>query len=91
VISCDVRNSILIHFNEHLLSINIRILYNFIYYCLYYFVVDYVHCNVGNLHNAMQADGLRVPKLVACGMCCLVWISTSIRCTGNENSDTNII
>jgi hypothetical protein len=53
--------------------------------------MGYVHWNIVNLYNAMQADGLRVPKHVACRICIVMCISVSIRCIGTENSDANAV
>jgi hypothetical protein len=79
VISCNLNNYIFISFNERLLSINNCILYDFIFYFLYCCVLDYVHCSIVNLCNAMQADGLRVPKHVACRIYILMCISMDVR------------
>lgn len=53
--------------------------------------MNYVHCSIVNLHNAMQADGLRVPKRVACRICVMMCTSLSVSCIGTENSDLNAV
>ena len=53
--------------------------------------MDYVHCSIVNLYNAVQADGLRVPKHVACRICIPMCVPISVRCIGTENSDANIV
>jgi hypothetical protein len=52
--------------------------------------MNYVYWNILNVY-AVQADGLRVSKNVACKICIVMCISISIRCIETENSDANAV